>query len=305
MSATEARTTETDVRGELQRRLDLLSDFECSQLLRLFDNVSVGQRFWEHEIATLYNERVKFRSLRRDEDAGPPVPAAPETEAGIFAPIPITKSVRTSERMVLPATVATQLSVAEALERRRSRRAYVASPLPAEQLSTLLRYAAGETGHTQGYGYDRLPLRTFPSSGGLQVPELYVSIQSVDDIPPGLYHYQPSDNALELLRAGQHGAFLKMASLGQPYLETAAAVVIATGCFDRLRWKYGERGYRYMCMDVGYLGQSLYLLGEALGLGVCAIAGFMDDALEQFLGVDGQNEIPLLLTTIGVLSPDG
>jgi hypothetical protein len=37
-----------------------------------------------------------------------------------------------------------------------------------------------------------------------------------------------------------------------------------------------------------------------MGLGVCAIAGFMDDAIEQFLEVDGRNEIALLLTTIGV-----
>jgi SagB-type dehydrogenase family enzyme len=79
------------------------------------------------------------------------------------------------------------------------------------------------------------------------------------------------------------------------------AVFMITGCFDRLRWKYGERAYRYMCMDIGYLGQSLYLVGEALGLGVCAIAGFMDDAIEQFLGVDGRDEIPLLLTTVGIV----
>lgn len=94
---------------------------------------------------------------------------------------------------------------------------------------------------------------------------------------------------------------LRTACLGQPFLETAAVTVIVTGCFDRLRWKYGERAYRYMCMDIGYLGQSLYLVGEALGLGVCAIAGFMDDALEHILGVDGRDEIPLLLTTVGVL----
>jgi SagB-type dehydrogenase family enzyme len=55
-----------------------------------------------------------------------------------------------------------------------------------------------------------------------------------------------------------------------------------------------------MCIDTGYLGQNIYLVAEALGLGACAIAGFVDDALEQLLGVDGKNEMILLLTAVGV-----
>jgi SagB-type dehydrogenase family enzyme len=288
-------------REELGRRLDLLSEFECAHLLGLFDDVSVGERYWEDEISTLYNERVKFRSLRRHDGGGLPIPAAPETEAGIFAPIPIEKSMGGVERILLPDPEPVELSVGDALRRRRSRREYVAGCLPTPRLAALLHHAAGVSGHTSGYGYSRLPMRTFPSSGGLQVPEIYLSVQSIEDVPAGLYHYQPSNAALELLRAGAHGAFLRMACLGQPQLETAVAVFMITGCFDRLRWKYGERAYRYMCMDIGYLGQSLYLVGEALGLGVCAIAGFMDDAIEQFLGVDGRDEIPLLLTTVGIV----
>lgn len=53
-----------------------------------------------------------------------------------------------------------------------------------------------------------------------------------------------------------------------------------------------------MCVDIGYLGQNIYLVAEALG--ACAIAGFVDDALEQLLGVDGKNEMILLLTAVGV-----
>jgi SagB-type dehydrogenase family enzyme len=92
-------------------------------------------------------------------------------------------------------------------------------------------------------------------------------------------------------------------SLGQQEREGAAVVVLVTGCFERLRWKYGERGYRYMCMDVGYVGQNLNLIGDAMDLGVCAIAGLMDDAIEHFLAVDGRNEMALLLTTVGVPQP--
>ena len=73
-----------------------------------------------------------------------------------------------------------------------------------------------------------------------------------------------------------------------------------TGYYDRLRWKYGERAYRYMCMDTGFLAENLYLAAEAMGLGACAIAGFIDDAVEKLLGVDGKSEVVLLLATVGV-----
>jgi SagB-type dehydrogenase family enzyme len=285
---------------ELVRLVDSLSEFEAAQLLRLVRDVAVGDRYWEAEISTIYNERVKSRCLQGNQSESMAVPAAPETEAGVFAPIPIVKSYSGAERVGLLLPGLLERDLGDILRRRRSQREYSPTPLTLEQLSTLIGYACGVTGRTHGYGYARLPLRTFPSCGGLQVPEVYLSIQRVDGVTGGLYHYHSVDHVLERLRLGSFGAYLREVSVGQPQLETAAVVVLVTGCFDRLRWKYGERGYRYMCMDVGYLGQNLCLVGEAMGLGVCAIAGFMDDAIEQFLEVDGRNEIALLLTTIGV-----
>jgi nitroreductase len=55
-------------------------------------------------------------------------------------------------------------------------------------------------------------------------------------------------------------------------------------------------------MDSGFLGQNLYLAAEALSLGACAISGFAQDVIERLLSVDGKEEIPLMLFTIGMLS---
>jgi len=41
-------------------------------------------------------------------------------------------------------------------------------------------------------------------------------------------------------------------------------------------WKYGERGYRYVWLEAGHVGQNLYLIATALGLGAVAIGGFFD-----------------------------
>ncbi len=288
-------------KAELRRLVDLLSEYESQHLLAVVSDVSAGERFWEHDIGLLYNEYVKARYFDLSRNLSSIIPAGPAHDDEPFAPIPLVKSYPDAPRFQLPAATGAPLSVTDAITRRRSRRDYVDRPLTSDQLSTLLHFGVGTSGYGAGYGYRRWPLRTFPSSGGLQVPEVYVAIRDVTDIEPGLYHYQSVDHALELLTRGGHDTILAAIGIGQPYIATAAAVFAITGYYARANWKYGARAFRYMCMDVGFAGENLYLVAEALGLGVCAVAGFIDDALERLLGVDPHDEIPMLLLTVGAI----
>lgn len=286
---------------ELQRLVDLLSEYECGHLLSAVQDVAHGERFWEGDIGLLYNEYVKARFFNIGRNTSNIVPAGPAASDDIFAPIPMVKAYTDAERVQLPAAQPPQGDLGTLLHQRRSRRDYTGAAISAAQLSTMLQASCGATEFVSGYGYTRLPLRSFPSSGGLQSPEVYISVQAVEGISPGIYHYHPIDHVLELLKPGQHGETLQNLSLGQPYVASAAAVFLISGYYERLRWKYGERAFRYMCMDVGFLAQNIYLVGEALKLGVCAIAGFVDDAVEDLLGINGQDEVGLLLVTVGSL----
>lgn len=292
------------IKEELQRLVDLLSDDECRHLLNTIQDIATGERFWEGDIGILYNEKIKARYFNIGRNLPEIIPAGPTVKEDYFAPIPIVKSYADAERVQLPIPKRLGQPITETLLQRRSRRNYTGEGISLSQLSTLLQHACGTTGFVAGYGYTRLPLRSFPSSGGLQAPEVYLSVQAVDNMPAGLYHYQPMEHVLESLKLGDHGPLLCAVALGQPYIERSAVVFIITGYYERLRWKYGERAYRYMCIDTGFLGENLYLAAEALGLGVCAIAGFIDDALMEFLGIDGQDEIALMLMTVGVLQVD-
>jgi len=289
---------------EIQRLLEVLSDFECGYLLSAVRNISAGQRFWEGDVGIFYNEHVKTRYSNTTSNFSNIIPARQAIEEDLFLPIPIVKPYVDADRVELPAPKRLSASLTETMLGRRSRRSYTGEAISLDQLSTLLQYACGTTGFLPGYAYSRLPLRSFPSAGGLQAPEVYLSVQAVEDVPAGLYHYHPIDHVLESLKPGNHGPTLSTLALGQPYIETAAVVFLISGYYERLRWKYGERAYRYMCMDTGFLCQNLYLAAEALKMGACAIAGFIDDALEEFLGIDGQDEIAMLLLSIGVLPTD-
>jgi SagB-type dehydrogenase family enzyme len=309
-------------RERLNELIDLLSEHEYEHIAALVDDTAAGDRFWETDIAVVYNEYVKgrFRDLGpappQAFGAQPPEQAAASalpavepagnnsgpSEQGIFAPIPIVKAVESSSRIDLPPPHEVEVPLGDLLLRRRTKRDFAAEGITAAQLSTVLQLACGVNGRVSAYGYEQLPLRTFPSSGGLQAPELYLSVQSVRGLETGLYHYRPLAHALDLLREGAHGETLREVSLGQPWLETAAVVVVISGCYERLRWKYGERAYRFMCVDAGSVAQNVQLAAEGLGLGACAIAGFADDAVERLFEIDGREEMVLLLVCLGAVT---
>ncbi|MDD4602087.1 MAG: nitroreductase family protein, partial [Negativicutes bacterium] len=59
------------------------------------------------------------------------------------------------------------------------------------------------------------------------------------------------------------------------------------------------RGYRYLHLDAGHVCQNLYLTGESIGCGTCAIAAFDDEALNNALGIDGEHHFALYCAAIG------
>jgi SagB-type dehydrogenase family enzyme len=54
-----------------------------------------------------------------------------------------------------------------------------------------------------------------------------------------------------------------------------------------------------MHLDAGHVIQNLYLCAEAIDSGVCAIAAFEDDAINDLLGVDGVEQFTVYLGVLG------
>jgi len=184
------------------------------------------------------------------------------------------------------------LSLAEAVEARRSRRDYSAEPMTLAELSCLLYAAQGITEPQGG-------LRAAPSAGALYPIELYAAAHNVAGLEAGVYHYAVPTHELELLRGGDLRAEVKQAGLGQDHLAQAAVCFVLSAIFQRTRWKYRERTYRYMLLEAGHIGQNLYLAATSLGLGACAVGAFLDDDLNALLGLDGEEEAVLYIIAAG------
>ena len=190
----------------------------------------------------------------------------------------------------------TSLDLATTVATRRSQRRYnTQSTLSLTQLSQLLYLA-------QGITWDEREFRTVPSSGALYPLEIYPIVHRVDGLSPGLYHHAIKQHRLELINPGDLRRPLVQAGLNQDFLGEAQVCFVVSGIFQRTRWKYHERTYRYVLMESGHLGQNMYLAATALGLGVCCIGAFFDDALNQLLGIDGKEEAALYLITVGSIT---
>lgn len=182
----------------------------------------------------------------------------------------------------------------EAIERRRSVRDYSGQSITLDELSRLLYYTGGINAERWGHR-----LRAAPSAGALYPIEVYPVVHRVEGLQAGLYHYAVRDHGLELLRAGDLRGQIVRHGLMQEFLGQANVVLVLTAIFQRLRWKYQERTYRYAMLEAGHLGQNVYLAATSMGMGACAVGAFLDDGLNGMLGVDGKDEAVVYMLAVG------
>jgi SagB-type dehydrogenase family enzyme len=88
--------------------------------------------------------------------------------------------------------------------------------------------------------------------------------------------------------------------MGQPCVADAAAVLVLSAVAARSLGKYGDRGYRYLLLEAGHVGQNIALTAAGLDLGALALGGFHDDELAALLAIDPEHEVPLLAVAVGV-----
>lgn len=178
--------------------------------------------------------------------------------------------------------------------KRRSQREFSQEPMSLHQLSQLLWAIQGIT-HTES----KYPFRACPSAGALYPIETYVLVNNVEGLAPGLYHFYIPEHLLEVLKQGSLGRDFAEAALGQDMVRTASIVFVWTAVVRRSKWKYRERGYRYIYLDGGHIGQNLYLAASALDLGCCTIGALFDEEVNQLIGVDEKEEPVVYMGAVG------
>ena len=205
------------------------------------------------------------------------------------------KTYPSAERVELPTPeVREGPGLWEVLRTRRSVRAYTQDPMSLEDLSQILWATQGLTASAGDHG-----LRTSPSAGALYPIETYLSVNRVENLQPGLYHYDVEKHALEKLKEGDFSAEVKAGALDQQIAERASVVFIWSAVFQRSKWKYLQRAYRYVFLDAAHIAQNLALAAQGLGLGSCQIGALYDDDLNKLLDFNPEEESVIHMSSVG------
>jgi SagB-type dehydrogenase family enzyme len=220
---------------------------------------------WQHARSRGTGLSTGFGGTYRFRDRFAALPAVPEPGPGVRVDLPVPSFTEIAAK---------DPSFTEVLEQRRSIREHDAdSPITLAQLGELLfRTARVRAVMESPDGQDVLDTPT-PGGGAVHEIEIYPMVTDCAGLAPGLWHYRSGDHALELVaEPGPATAALVAGARATCLMDADPQVVLILAArFGRAAWKYESMSYALTLKHVGVHYQTFYLVGTAMGLGVCGL----------------------------------
>lgn len=246
---------------------------------------------YEKERSFLKSNFSEFKRIKTDKMKGIPQP-------------PIVKSINSFSNIInLPSIsgdVVKNQNIYECIKKRRSTRFYSDESMSLEELSYLLWATQGIT-DTNDAG---ITFRTVPSSGGTHSFETYLFIMKVEGIKQGVYRYLPVEHKLLFMfELNDIDEKIDAITLEQPFVPNfakKAAVLFAWSTIPyRSEWKFDITAHKKILIDIGHVCQNLYLAGESIEAGTCAIGIYDQKMMDELLGLDEDEEFIIYIAAIG------
>lgn len=243
----------------------------------------VTDLFLEHMAARLAAHRFSqaARLFHRASSFGhfeEPPRAAAEV-SGTLSDLPLFPATSAGATELPPGLAELDLRLGEAIERRVSQREFGERPLPLRHLALILHAGYGAVPLSAG-----APRRTVPSAGALYPLRLVVLSNAVEGLARGVHVFSPTDRCL-----WSHPTAQQPAAPGDWFrtrhvdYHRAAAAIFVVGRLDAPCVKYGERGYRYILLEAGHVGQNICLAASALAVPHVPVGGFDDEVVNRGL----------------------
>lgn len=222
---------------------------------------------------------------------------------GVLKPEGVRPYDSSSRIISLPAVNADILKkrdIYECIKDRRSTRFYSEESISLQELSYLLWATQGIT-ETNKAG---MTFRTVPCSGATHSFETYLFIMNVGGLDKGIYRYIPMEHKLLLMFALEDvDRKLDAITLDQPFVPHFAKKAAVTFAWSttpyRSEWKYGISAHKKILIDIGHVCQNLYLAGESVNMGVCAIGIYDQESIDNLFKLDGEEEFIIYLAAVG------
>ncbi len=157
-------------------------------------------------------------------------------------------------------------------------------------LGLILRSAS--TGFLADFqGLDQFREGTWRAASPLHFIHLYLYVHRVQGLAGGLYYLDRSANELVSLYESDQREVAMSTSCFQDIAKDGAFSVSMIADFDSSYKLFGDRCYRLVHYEAGYIGQLLYLAACALGHDATGIGCFVDDAINNYLALEEGFEV--------------
>lgn len=248
---------------------------------------------FEEQRAFLKTDFKMLKGVKTGASQGVPQPAPQkEVEAGeVFIALPapdVCKLVKPDAR--------------QCIGDRKSVRRYTDEAISIEELSYLLWATQGVRGKNE----NGKVMRTVPSAGATNTFETYLFVKNVEGLGQGIYRYQAYEHKLVFLKAvDDMTAMIDEMTMAErqpfvPYFAGKASVIFAWSTIPyRAEWKFDVQAHKKILIDVGHVCQNLYIAGESIDRGVCAIGIYNQEMMDEVLGLDGDEELVIYLASVG------
>ncbi len=167
-----------------------------------------------------------------------------------------------------------------------------------QDLARIMYFSAGITKQRTHPG-GKIYFRAAACTGALYEIELYIVTGDLAGLDAGVYHFNPADVSLRLLRKGDFRRNLAQATAMEPAVAHAPATIICSGTYWRNAWKYQARTYRHFGWDNGTLLANMLAIATASGLPAEIVLGFVDAEVNRLLDLDTRREVSFCFVPIG------
>jgi len=164
------------------------------------------------------------------------------------------------------------------------------------ELAELLHFSAGLT-RKHRFGGELHYMRAASATGALYPIELYVVAGDIAGLESGVYHFDPLGFQLSRIRKGDCRA--ELAAVSNESIALAPATIVFTSLAWKNAWKYEARSYRHWFWDGGVIAANLIALSASMGSPIRIVQGFVDQTVNELLGLQDEEEATICLSPIG------
>ncbi|MGB6463939.1 MAG: SagB/ThcOx family dehydrogenase [Nitrosotalea sp.] len=166
-------------------------------------------------------------------------------------------------------------------------------------LSRILFFSGGITKTLKFPSLGEIEFRAASCTGALYHIEIYIVCSDILGLEAGVYHFNPQNLSLTVLRKGDYRKILASATANEPFTSAAPIMLVFTDIFSRNAVKYQAREYRHAFWDCGTILSNALAMSNAQRAPCKLILGFVDSEINSLLGLDVKKEATLAILSLG------